>query len=499
MGAASGHEMQRFRNAVIERMGLQFEDTKLDFLAQVLQRRVDERGRGSAAAYLSELEREPSGAEISALARELTIGETYFFRNHEQFDALGDTLLMQRQCARGRERVLRLLSAGCSSGEEAYSMAIVGCEAISDPSWKVAIRAADINVLALEKARCARYSHWALRETSKEIRERWFSPDGRDVVLDASARSMVTFEEANLASDDSDLWQPAAYDVVFCRNVLMYFEPRQMRAVIARIARALVPGGFLFLGHAETLRGVSEDFVLCNSVGAFYYRLRGDDRRKTVYFDRRAPRMSVNPPAAQDAGWFDAICLASERVAALLPMPEAASLPAQSQEPSFDQGPILDLFRKEQFAEALKCLRAAAKSEEPNVLLLEAALLVHCGELRAGESAASRLLLIDAANAGAHYVLALCFEHDGFVARAAEHHRTAARLDPTFAMPRLHLALLARREGDAAGAGPEFTQALALLKSEEPRRLLLFGGGFSRSALVALCESALKDCGERRR
>ena len=115
----------------------------------------------------------------------------------------------------------------------------------------------------------------------------------------------------------------------------------------------------------------------------------------------------------------------------------------------------------------------------------------------AAEDACLRLLLIDELNAGAHYVLALCREHSGCHARAREHDRVAAYLDPAFAMPRLHLGLLARRADDADGARRELAQALILLQREDASRLLLFGGGFNREALLTLCRSALRDCGGR--
>jgi chemotaxis protein methyltransferase CheR len=487
-------------------MGLQFDDTKLGHLGDVLQRRVNASGRGSAA-YLWELESEASPSEISALARELTVGETYFFRNHEQFSALAEVVFPARLRARAPQqpapKTLRLLSAGCSSGEEAYSMAIVARETLIPPCT-VVIRAVDVNPEALERARRRRYSPWALRETPRDIQTKWFREHGRDMVLDDAIRDMVTFEAANLAKDDPRLWQPACYDVIFCRNVLMYFEPQQMRAVIARIAQSLAPGGFLFLGHAETLRGVSDAFHLRNSHGTFYHQLKdgaehdGDD----VIRQSTWPVVAEIPYVAQDVAWFDSIRQASERVAALLPSTESrtegCTHPAPSA-PRFDPAPTLELLRQERFADALDRLRDGATSGEANAdtLLLEAALLVHSGQLEAAEAIASRLLLINACSEAAHYVLALCCEHSGKVDRASEHHKAAAHLDASFAMPRLHLGLLARRNGARAAAAREFAQALALLEHEEPSRLLLFGGGFSREALMALCESALRDCGGR--
>jgi chemotaxis protein methyltransferase CheR len=495
---ASTIEMKRFRAAIGQQIGLRFDDAKLDFLGEVLQRRLREKGWGSDT-YLRALEYQPTDTELAALARELTIGETYFFRNNEQFRALAEAVLPERMRKQATVQTLRLLSAGCSSGEEAYSMAIVARETVVNPSWTISIRAVDLNPAALERARCARYSPWALRGTSIEMRTKWFRDDGRDVVLDNSLRSMVSFEQANLASDDCDLWQVATYDAIFCRNVLMYFEPQQIRAVVARIAQSLAPGGYLFLGHAETLRGVSDRFRLCNTHETFYYQLipaaELDCEQVAPFMPReRAPQIAN---LGQDVSWFDEIRLASERIAALVPFPAPADASGQKSSVPFDPGPALELLRQERFAEALAHIHARPKAAErnPDVLLLEATLLAHSGQLAAADEVASRLLLIDERNAGAHYVLALCREHAGLRDRAAEHHRAAGRCDPSFAMSRLHLGLLARRAGDRDAARHEFARALVLLEHEDASRLLLFGGGFSREALVALCESALKECG----
>lgn len=497
---ATAREIERFRSAITQRIGLQFDDARLDYLHEVFRRRIAKRGCDSAD-YLRHLEHEQSGGEISALARELTVGETYFFRNHEQFDALADLALPERLRVRAEQRTLRLLSAGCSSGEEAYSIAIVAREIIIDPSWKVAIRAVDINPAALEKAQRGHYSAWALRETPKDIQNKWFRVDGRETVLDASIRASVEFEPANLASDDPTLWQAAAYDVIFCRNVLMYFKREQMRAVVARIARSLAPGGFLFLGHAETLRGVSDQFHLLNSHGAFYYQLGCSDKSSSEDFIciPAAPSQPLRPASEPNVAWFDAIRLASDRVAALLPAEDVYPQAAQPSPPSFDSAPILRFLREERFGEALSKLRDQRKTASPSaeILLLETALLLHSGQIADADASAGRLLSIDRDNAGAHYLMALCREHAGDRGRAYEHHWTAAQLDSSFAMPRLHLGMLARRRGDREIARSEFAQARVLLAAEDCSRILLFGGGFSRESLVALCESALKDCGSR--
>jgi chemotaxis protein methyltransferase CheR len=505
------HDLERFRAAITREIGLQFDDAKLGFLGEVMQRRLDKLGR-SGDAYLRGLKREPWQGEFTALAQELTIGETYFFRNNEQFLALAEVALPERMrvnrtSSTGSPKTLRLLSAGCASGEEAYSIAMVARATVADPSFNVLIRAVDLNPNVLEKAARARYSSRALRDTPPDILRQWFRPDGREMVLEETLRAAVKFHAGNLASDDPQLWQPGAYDVIFCRNVLMYFAPEQMRAAIARIAQALAPGGFLFLGHAETLRGVSDEFHLRHTHGTFYY----ERREKSDPADRQpmpsvpkplpavAPVAALGAPAGAPLGtaWFDEIRQATERVAALVPAPAAVNTPSELPSSFWNVAPALDLLRQERFAEALDYVRGGPKGAgpDPDVLLLEATLLAHSGQPVAAEDACLRLLQIDELNAGAHYVLALCREHSGGRERACEHDRLAAYLDPAFAMPRLHLGLLARRAGDRDGARRELAQALVLLKREDASRLLLFGGGFNREALLGLCESALRECG----
>lgn len=493
---------ERFRTAIRQHAGLQFDDAKLALLNEVLHRRLDQLAC-SSTSYLEKLEEEPDYAELGALAQELTVGETYFFRHNDQFRALAEVVLPQRMQAREWSRSLHLLSAGCASGEEAYSLAIVAEETVPDASWNVLIRAVDLNPAALAKAMRARYSAWALRETSPEVRSKWFRTDGRDLILNEKISAAVQFDRANLASDDPALWQPEFFDVIFCRNVLMYFSPEQMRAAIARMAESLAPGGYLFLGHAETLRGISEDFHLCHTHDTFYYKRRDHSPRR----QRKSTRAiaaglspvpaAVSPSLALATAWVDTIRQASERVVALLPTGGPKRPPMQASANTWKLAPVFDLLRHERFAEALDHMRnrPADTDGDPDVMLVEAMLQVQGGQLAAAEETCQRLLSTDELNAGAHYVLALCHEHAGESARAIEHDRLAAHLDPTFAMPRLHCGLLARQSGDRESARRELAQALLLLKREDISRLLLFGGGFTRDALIALCQSAIADCG----
>jgi chemotaxis protein methyltransferase CheR len=510
-------EPQRFRGWIAQRLGLHFDDTKLEFLAEVLDRCAHKKGL-ALPSYLNRLEGPDIESELRALALELTVPETYFFRHIDQFRAFADVALPVAQAARGSTRTLSMLSAGCASGEEPYSLAMVMRERGADCGWNIAIRALDINPAMLAKAARGCYSAWALRETPADSQQRWFRGIGREFELEESIRTAVTFQEVNLAQENAELWAPEVYDVIFCRNVLMYFTPDHAQALVARLTRSLAPGGHLFLGHAETLRGLSNDYHLCHTHGTFYYQRKhasngergegSENKFNGMSVERATPSAVLGPvsPVPEPAWtktWLETIQHASDRIRALTERPAAVSAlrgghglgaPAQS---AMQLQLVLELLKKERFSDALDLLgRLPAESDkDTDVLLLRAALLTHSGQLNAAENVSAQLLERDELNTGAHYLLALCRESAGDRQGALDHDQAAIYLDPGFAMPRLHLGLMARRAGDWEGARRELGHALLLLKREDVSRLLLFGGGFGREALIALCRSELLSAG----
>ena len=244
-------EIARFSAALAELIGMQFAEPKYDDLGKVLHKRMQLHDL-ECDTYLARLRAEPSRAELAQLARELTITETYFMRHTEQFQALADVALPARIAAGGGIRPLHILSAGCSSGEEAYSIAMILRERF--PQAAAIITAIDLNPAALQKAARAQYGNWSLRACPDETRARWFRQSGELFELDAAIRAIVRFEERNLAEAAPEFWYESRFDIVFCRNVLMYFGPEQAQAAVGRMAHAMAPGAYLFLGHAETLR-----------------------------------------------------------------------------------------------------------------------------------------------------------------------------------------------------------------------------------------------------
>jgi chemotaxis protein methyltransferase CheR len=487
--------------AILRHIGLQFDDAKQSSLESLLMQRLRALNT-SSTSYLWGLEHEAADNEIQVLAEQLTVNETYFFRNSEQFDVLARVVLPECLQARTPSSPLRILSAGCASGEEPYSIAIVTREAMAGATRDVLIRAVDLDSAALSKARRARFSAWSLRETSPEAQRRWFERDGRDFVLGEPIRAAVEFEQRNLATDDPGLWGFDSYDVVFCRNVIMYFSSAHAAAVIRRIARSLSPGGYLFLGHAETIRGLSDDFDLCNSHGTFYYKrksaLGASPRALPTDESYQSTRPGLAIPSPDE--WVDVIRQASERVEGLADgLGSADARPHRGVAASWSVTRILELLRQEDFAQALARLEELPPEagRDPDILLLQATLHVHRGDHRAADETCRKLLDLDDTNAGAHFVRGLSLEGAGDRDEAVVRYKAAIYRDPNFAMPHLRLGLIARATGDWFSARRELSQALALLKREDPARVLLFGGGFDRKALLALCGSALRESAEQ--
>src|SRR6266850_3464882 len=183
-------DVERFRAVIGRRLGLQFEDAKLGWLGDILQRRIESR-RLTGDDYLGQIEANAANGELGALAQELTVAETYFFRNIDQFRALQERVLPERLRAQTTRRCLRILSAGCASGEEGYSIAMMLRGLVPDSSWELAIHAIDLNPEMISRAQHAHYTTWSLRETPAAMQERWFRNAGRDLALDAAIRAAV--------------------------------------------------------------------------------------------------------------------------------------------------------------------------------------------------------------------------------------------------------------------------------------------------------------------
>jgi len=482
-------QLERVRSWVVARFGLELPQDRLGEVGEEVVQLLRRKGHGNLEAGLDWLEQVPTNAgELSGVVQALTVNETYFFRGVEHLHALRDAILPE---LRAREpRRLSILCAGCASGEEPYTIGMFLREAMTDfADWNVSVLGIDVNRTMIERARKGSYRQWSLRATPEPFQHQYFSARGQEFQIDRARLSEVRFEPRNLAAPDDGFWQSNRFDVVFCRNVLMYFAPEKSQEIVGYFGRSLAEPGWLFLGHAETLRGMTSSFQLCHTGDAFYYRngadgaVERDPARETLPFELPTtyPTAVSRPPREQRRAAASARVARSDRF-----------IPTHSpSRPAFSAA--LDLLRAERFTEALAVTRELRLHAEDDIdtLLLLAVLLTNRNEHAEAEQICRQLLALDDLHAGAHYLLALCREQAGDPEAAIDHDRTAIYLDASFAMPHLHLGLLAKRRGDLPLSRRELASALALLEREEEARLLLFGGGFTRAALRQLCRAEL--------
>lgn len=263
-------ELQPFKDMVAQRCGLMFDEVTEANLGSALVRRMEATGIQVFAAYFTRLLGDE--AEFHELVTLLTINETYFFREPAQLTFLADSLIPRLLSDRAEERPIRILSAGCSTGEEPYSIAIALREKYGDGlDHRVAIVAADIDHRALAAARRAEYGEFSFRALPPSVRDRHFAVTApRRYALAEAVRSRVQFHHLNLLS-------PAypqslhGFDVVFFRNVSIYFDVDTRRAILANLRAAMTDGGILVLGASETLANDLGVFHLMEEDGGFYF------------------------------------------------------------------------------------------------------------------------------------------------------------------------------------------------------------------------------------
>ncbi|MGA8837753.1 MAG: protein-glutamate O-methyltransferase CheR [Candidatus Sulfotelmatobacter sp.] len=268
-------ELVRIRDMIYQTAGIFHPDNKLRLLQDRCGRRMKELKVQTLREYSECLIIRPTRqAELIALLNEITIGETSFFRNQPQLDALRRIVIPKILEAKSNLplRRLRIWSAGCSTGEEPYTLRMLMLEELSVQlkDWSTEILATDLNERSLAHAQEAVYGSYSTRNLTPSYRNKYFIPQGDKLQVNAVSRSNISFNRLNL-SDDSRMTFMKSMDAIFCCNVLIYFDLASKRRVIQHFFNNLLPHGYLFLGHSESLFGVNDDFRLVHLPGATAY------------------------------------------------------------------------------------------------------------------------------------------------------------------------------------------------------------------------------------
>ena len=302
--ALTAEQFDGLRVLLAKAAGLVFEDSRRESMAYSVAERLRATGAADVASYLGMLD---DPMERQLLLDEVTIQETHFFRNPPQVRALRTHVLPELlRHAEANGKRLRIWSAGCSTGEEPYSIAMMLRELVpAGQGWDIKVIATDISLRALQAAREGRYGARAVALATPEQLGRFFAPtpSGAHEVR-PEVRDLVEFRHHNLVTEPVPFVPSERIDLVLCRNVTIYFGRDTTRALMTRLHHCLRDGGYLFLGHSETLWQVSEDFRLvslgvADSAAFVYRRLDPAIERRAILPDRRTLDEGAPPPAPE--------------------------------------------------------------------------------------------------------------------------------------------------------------------------------------------------------
>lgn len=403
------------------------------------------------------------------LASHLSVGETYFFREKQSLGILEEHILpMLLQSRRQNERRLRIWSAGCCTGEEAYTIAILLDRLIPDiKEWNITILATDFNPKFLRKAAQGMYGEWSFRDAPVWLRERYFAQgkDGRFEIL-PRIRKMVTFSYLNFADDvyPSLLNNTSAMDVIFCRNVLMYFTAQRAKQVTGNFHRALVDGGWMIVSPTEASNTLLSSFTPVEFPGAFLYR-----KMENVESQVRNLKLRVGERQVPQSFWE------TEAVPPLVPIAQTEPVVAAA------------YIRVAQADQLLP--PQPDERETPSRMARSCA---NQGQLSEALEWCEKAITVDKMNPLHHYLLGTILQEQGQHDIAIRSLMRALYLDPDFVLAHFALGNMHQSQGRYREAQRYFGNVLALLHKHPQDEILPEADGLTAGRLVEIVTSLLE-------
>jgi chemotaxis protein methyltransferase CheR len=501
--------LPRVSEFIAEQTGLHFPPERRPDLQRGLTAAAAEFGFANSVSCADWLLSTPlTRPQLHILASHLTVGETYFFRERKTFDALTNHILPELiRRRRGREQRLRLWSTACSTGEEPYSLAILVRQLLPDwRDWRVTILATDINENSLRKAAAGVYGEWSFRESPPEFKERYFArtPDGRFAVA-PEIRNRVSFAHMNLAQDcfPSLATDTNAMDVIFCRNVLIYFTPSHARKLVENLHHALLDEAWLAVSPSECSQALFSRFVAVNFPGSILYR-------KCNIKEPRASSWASVPSrtTAESAGSvFDASqptpvvadAYAPETVRAAFVKTPAdfadAPDPCAAAESLYGQGRYAETAGTLLASFAQEAAQTAPPSSQtvqgPRTFSLLARAMANQGQLADALVWSERWIAADKIDSAARYLHAMILQEMGEREAARRSLHQAVYLRPDFALAHFALGNLTRAEVRGTEANRHYANALHLLRGRPPDELLPESDGMTAGRLVEIIATVL--------
>lgn len=492
--------LARFGTFIANNMGLHTKDERLQELAQKIDFLSRDFGYDDPEACMLWLMSAPLSREhADILAGSLTIGETYFFRDPQSYKVLEEQVLPEIiRARRTGVKTLRIWSAGCSTGEEPYSIAIILSRILPDlKDWNIMLLATDINPVVLEKGRQGIYGKWSFRDAPPWLMDYFKArKDGRFELI-SRIRKMVSFNYLNLAEDSypSLLNSTNAVDIIFCRNVMLYFSPTLIEKMLARFHNALSDGGWLFVSPSEVACRTFEGFSCKSFPGAVVYRKGGrdEDRRERL---SGTPDLQVPPKAFAAA--VPVVTPGVPDFPAILPVAPTMHEPtiesreanretvASTARDTYQEAVALyDEGRYE--TAAIKAREAlAAGQDNADVMELLAKSYANLGKLAEARQCCEDAISADKLRAHNHYLLSTILVELGELDEAVAALKRALYIDQNYVIAHFALGNLNRQAGKKKEAARNFGNALQILEMREPDEVLYDAEGMTAGRLAEI-------------
>jgi chemotaxis protein methyltransferase CheR len=505
---------RRFRDLLQSRAGLFYPEHRRDDMAHGLSQ-VLAVGRHASLSALYD-DATAGGEGWNLLLVHLTVGETRFFRNEAHFDALRQRIIPDIISRRLQVRTVRLWSAGCASGEEPYSLAILLTELLPNiETWSANILATDINPNFLERARQGLYSAWSFRETPDSLRSRYFSEEQGRWRLDENIRRMVSFSRLNLAEPTYPSITNGTYalDMIICRNVTIYFDQATTRQVVERFYASLSPGGWLIVGHSEPQVQLYARFETHNFPNAIIYRkpldapLFAAAKPAEAASSQATPsrvRLSTNDKGAaapahpsdkppQPASTKGSSLPSSDKGRATRPLsPLSADVSTRSRNDTWTE--IRSYLEQGDKIRAETLLRDFLQSEPLHTegLLTLARLCADRGNWREAQLFCEQALASNPLSVEASYLLGQVYEHAGHLEDALAAYRRTTYANREFVLGMLGMARVWRQMGQVAEARRGYRSLLKQLATMPGSLVLRDADGATVGELMAFAQSQLE-------
>ncbi len=500
------HEtLVRLSDYLRRHMGLHYPPKKWNDLERQIMKSLADFNFSDSGAFVDWLLSSvpPTRNQIEILASYLTIGETYFFREKQVFEILEKQILPELISARrGNERRIRIWSAGCCTGEEPYSIAILLSKMLPDwKNWNISILATDINTRFLQKASEGLYSPWSFRDCPPWVKEGYFRKAGKDhLELMDDIRKRVTFAYHNLVDDSypSLANQTNAMDMIFCRNVVMYFSEETAKGIVSNLSRCLVDGGWMVINPSESSYIPSPPFSAVRFPNAVLYR---KDSR-----DQKAMGIPYLPPVFKIEEVEEPAKIIFEYTFKenIAPMPEIReTLFVEAEGTSVDETQRLScdnaqaLFAQGRYGEATGELLELISRDPHAVKALS--LLAHAyanqGDLLEALKWCERAIGSDKFSPGLHYLRASILQEQGALDESIHSLKRALYLDPDFVLAHFAMGILNRRRGKAGEANRDFKNVLYLLRNCPQEEMLPESDGITAGRLAEIVQSIKREKG----